>query len=90
MREAIVERQSLPVLAMSRAEQLDHIWSTTASGFRGYGDHRFVPGFAGERVILVFSAAHAKLWKRLDDLDDNEIAAKLPVRFRLLSETIAA
>lgn len=90
MRSAIVERQSRPVRAMSRVEKLDHIWSITAPDFRAYGDQRFVPGFAGQRLVLVFSATQAKVWKRLDDLDDDEVAAKLPVQIRHLSDAVAA
>jgi hypothetical protein len=90
MRQAILERQSRPVRAMSRPERLEHIWSTTAPDFRAYADQRFVPGLAGKRIVLVFSAAQAKLWRRLDDLDDDEVAAKLPVQIRHLSDAVAA
>ncbi|MEX2697069.1 DUF1419 domain-containing protein [Rhizobium mongolense] len=90
MRRAIVERESRPVRAMSRAEKLEHIWSITGPDFRAFADQRFAVGFAGRRIVMVFTAAQAKIWKLIDDLTDEEIAAKLPVQFRHLGEPVAA
>jgi hypothetical protein len=89
MRAGIVGRESRPVRAMSRAEKLEHIWSITTAEFRAYVDRRFIPGFDGERIVRVFCAAQGNLWKRLSDLNDAEIAAKLPVQFRHLVDAAA-
>lgn len=90
MREAIVERESRPVRAMTRSEKLDHIWGATGADFRAYADLRFPPSLRNRRIVLVFPAAQGKIWKQLDDLTNAEIAAKLPVQFRRLPEAVAA
>ena len=90
MRAAIIERESRPVRAMTRSEKLDHIWSATGADFRAYADLRFPPSLRNRRIVLVFPATQGKIWKLLDDLTDVEIAAKLPVQFRRLPETVAA
>lgn len=90
MRKAIVERQSRPVPAMTKTEKLEHIWSITGTDFRAYADQRLAAGFAGRRLVMVFSATQAKIWKLLDDLSDDEIAAKLPVQLRHLGKSVAA
>lgn len=41
MRAAIVERESRPVKAMTRAERLEHIWSSTHDDYRGYAGEAF-------------------------------------------------
>jgi hypothetical protein len=89
-REAIIERESRPVRAMSRAEKLEHIWSITGPDFRAYADQRFAAGLAGRRIVMVISTTQAKIWRLLEDLTDEEIAAKLPVQFRHLGEPVAA
>lgn len=75
---------------MTRTEKLEHIWSITGVDFRAYADQRFAAGFAGRRILMVFPAPQAKIWKLLDDLSDDEITAKLPVQFRHLGEPVAA
>lgn len=90
MRAEIVERESRPVRAMNAQEKLDHIWSTTGADFRAYADARFPADLRNRQIVLVYPAAQVKIWKLLDDLTDEEIAAKLPVQFRHLQETIAA
>lgn len=90
MRAAIIERESRPVRAMTRSEKLDHIWSATGADFRAYADLRFPPSLRNRRIVLVFPATQGKIWKLLDDLTDVEIAAKLPVQFRRLPESVAA
>jgi hypothetical protein len=90
MRSEIIARESRPVRAMSTQEKLDHIWSTTGPDFRGYADARFPADLHNRQIVLVYPSAQGKIWKLLDDLTDEEIAAKLPVQFRLLPETIAA
>lgn len=90
MRSEIIARESRPVRAMNRKEKLDHIWSATGPDFRGYADARFPADLRNCQIVLVYPSAQGKVWKMLDDLTDEEIAAKLPVQFRLLPETIAA
>lgn len=46
LRDVIVERESRPVPAMTRAEQLDHIWSTTPADYHGS-----MPANAGQTSI---------------------------------------
>lgn len=47
LRAAIIERESRPVKAMTRAERLDHIWSTTHADYRAYAGR-------GQRTVLVY------------------------------------
>ena len=90
LRAAIIRRESVAVRTLSRAEKLEHIWSTVGAEFRAYADLRFTPAFFGDRIVIVYSAAEGKIWKRLDALTDLEIAAKLPVQFRHLPDRVAA
>jgi hypothetical protein len=83
MREAIVERESWPVKAMTRAERREHVWSATHDEYRGYAGERFGARHRGKRTILVYGLGLTEL-KLLDDLSDEEIAAKLPVHLRHL------
>lgn len=90
MRAEIIARESRSVRAMSAREKLDHIWSTTGPDFRSYADQTFPADLRDRQIVLVYPSAHGNDWKLLDDLTDEEIAAKLPVQFRHLTETIAA
>jgi hypothetical protein len=90
MRAEIVARESRPVRAMNRQEKLDHIWSATGSDFRGYADARFPADLRNRQIVLVYPSTQGKIWKLLDDLTDEELAAKLPVQLRRLPETTAA
>jgi hypothetical protein len=90
MRAEIIARESRPVRAMSAQEKLDHIWSTTGADFRAYADTRFPADLRNRQIVLVYPAAQGKIWKLLDDLTEEEIAAKLPVQFRHLPEATAA
>ena len=89
MRDAIVERESWPVKAMTRAERLEHVWSATHDEYRGYAGERFLPELRGKRTILVYGLGTTEL-KLVDDLSDDEIAAKLPVHLRHLPIRAAA
>jgi hypothetical protein len=89
MRDAIVERESWPVKAMTRAERLEHVWSATHDEYRGYAGERFLAEHRGKRTILVYGRGSTEL-KLLDDLSDDEIAAKLPVHLRHLPIRVAA
>jgi Protein of unknown function (DUF1419) len=90
LRAAIIERESHPVRAMTREERLEHIWSSTHGDYRGYAGQRFTPSKRGERTVLFCGGHQAMTLKLLDDLSDDEIAAKLPVQLRFLPALIAA
>ncbi|MBZ9709439.1 DUF1419 domain-containing protein [Mesorhizobium sp. ESP7-2] len=89
MRDAIVERESWPVKAMTRAERLEHVWSATHDEYRGYDGERFGAQHRGKPTILVYGLDTTEL-KLLGDLTDDEIAAKLPVNLRHLPVRAAA
>lgn len=89
MRAAIFERETQPVRAMSREERLEHIWSSTADAYRGYAGDRFPSDVRGQRTVMLWSATRGTILKLLDDLKDDEIAAKLPVHIRHLPEIAA-
>lgn len=90
MRVAIIERESRPVRAMSREERLEHIWSMTADDYRGYAGDRWPEESRGKRTIMLYGGQTGSTLKLLDDLSDDEIAAKLPVQLRHLPSPIAA
>ncbi|RUV80722.1 DUF1419 domain-containing protein [Mesorhizobium sp. M1A.F.Ca.IN.020.32.1.1] len=89
MRDAIVERESWPVKAMTHEERLEHIWSATHDDYRGYAGERFLPEHRGKRTVLVYGRGRTEL-KLLDELNDEEIAAKLPVHLTHLPLKTAA
>jgi hypothetical protein len=74
---------------MSREERLEHIWSSTANAYRGYAGDRFPPVMQGQRMVMLWSGTNGTLLKLLDDLTDDEIAAKLPVHMRHLPDIAA-
>lgn len=84
MRAAIFAREAQPVRAMTRDERLEHIWSSTADAYRGYAGDRFPSAMQGKRTVMLWSGTDGTLLKLLDDLTDDEIAAKLPVHMRYL------
>lgn len=90
LRAAIIERESHPVRAMTRPERLEHIWSSTHGDYRGYAGQRFAPSKRGQRTVLICGGNITMGLKLLDELTDDEIAAKLPVQLRDLPELIAA
>lgn len=90
MRVEIIERESRPVRAMSREERLEHIWSMTADDYRGYAGDRWPEESLGKRTIMLYGGQTGSTLKLLDDLSDDEIAAKLPVQLRHLPSPIAA
>lgn len=87
---AIIERESRPVCAMTREERIEHIWSSTHDEYRGYSDWRFPREHRGERIVIVYGPTRSHDFKLLDQLTDDEIAAKLPVHLRHLPDSIAA
>jgi hypothetical protein len=90
MRDAIVDRESWPVKAMTRAERLEHVWSATHDEYRGYADWRFLARCIAASAPSSSMARTGAELKLLDDLTDEEIAAKLPVHLRHLPSRIAA
>jgi len=90
MREAIVERESRSVRAMTRQERLDHIWSGTQDDYRGYAGERWSAADGGKRTVTLYSGRHGSTLKLLDGLTDAEISEKLPVHLRYLPDAIAA
>ncbi|BCH19566.1 DUF1419 domain-containing protein [Mesorhizobium sp. L-2-11] len=90
MRDAIVERESWPVKAMTHNERLEHIWSATHDEYRGYAGDQWLPEHRGKRTVLYYGGRRGTTLKLLEDLTDDEIAAKLPVHLRHLPEPIAA
>ncbi|MBP1884921.1 MULTISPECIES: DUF1419 domain-containing protein [Sinorhizobium] len=90
MRVAIVERESRPVRAMTRKERLEHIWSSTADDYRGYAGERWAEASRGKRTVMLYGGKEGTFLTLLEDLTDDEIAAKLPVHLRYLPSPIAA
>jgi Protein of unknown function (DUF1419) len=90
LRATIIERESHPVRAMTREERLEHIWSSTHGDYRGYAGQRFTASKRGQRTVLYCGGVQSMALKLLDELSDDEIAAKLPVQLRFLPELIAA
>lgn len=91
MRLAIIERESRPARSMPRDERLEHIWSSTADSYRGYAGERWPESSRGRRTVMLYSGKGGSFQKLLEDLTDDEIAAKLPVHLRHLpSPPIAA
>ncbi|TCM50683.1 uncharacterized protein DUF1419 [Rhizobium sp. PP-F2F-G48] len=88
MKTAIVERETRPVRAMTREERLEHIWSATHDDYRGYAGSRWPQALRGTRTVLLYG--DGTFLKRLDDLTEAEIAAKLPVQLRHLPDAVAA
>lgn len=88
-RDAIVGRESWPVKAMTHEERVEHVWSATHDDYRGYAGERFPARHRGKRTVLVYASARTKL-KLLEDLTDEEVAAKLPVHLRHLPLRTAA
>lgn len=84
MRATILERETRPVRAMSREVRLEYIWSSTADSYRGYAGDRFPPGMQRQRTVMLWSGTNGASLKLLDDLTDDEIAAKLPIHMRHL------
>ncbi len=90
MRDAIVERESRPVRAMTREERLEHIWSATHDQYRAYADWRYPAFQRGKRLVMNFAAGGHRDFDLLDQLTDAQIAGKLPVHLRYLPDAIAA
>lgn len=90
MRAAIIERESQPVRSMTRDERLEHIWSSTADAYRGHADERWPTASQGRRTVSIYAGNEVGFFKLLDELTDDEIAAKLPVHLRHLPSPIAA
>lgn len=90
MKATIIERESRPVRAMTHEERLEHIWSSTHDDYRGYAGETWSADQQGRRTILVYCRGRGTTLKLLDQLNDFEIASKLPVHLRDLPEAVAA
>jgi hypothetical protein len=90
MREAIIERETRPVRAMTRQERLEHIWSSTHDDYRGYAGERWPAPDRGKRTITVYGGRQGTTLRLLDGLTDQEISEKLPVHLRYLPDAVAA
>jgi hypothetical protein len=90
MREAIVERESRPVRAMTRHERLEHIWSSTHDDYRSYAGERWPAADISKRTVTVYGGRQGTNQKLLDGLTDDEISEKLPVHLRYLPDAVAA
>ncbi|MEF0865259.1 DUF1419 domain-containing protein [Rhizobium sp. BR 318] len=90
MRLPIIERENRPVRVLTRAERLEHIWSSTADDFRGYADERWPEASRGKRTVMIYGGKDGTVLKLLEGLSDDETAAKLPVQLRHLPSPIAA
>jgi hypothetical protein len=90
MREAIIERETRPVRAMTRQERLEHIWSSTHDDYRGYAGEGWPAPDQGKRIVTVYGRRHGTTSKLLDGLTDAEISEKLPVHLRYLPDAVAA
>ena len=83
MRAAIIKRESHPVKAMTRDERIEHIWSATDDGYRGYAGEDFRPEHRGKRTVIVYGKP-GKRFELLESLTDLQISEKLPVHLRHL------
>lgn len=90
MRDAIVERESRPVRAMTREERIEHIWSATHDDYRGYAGERWLGALRGQRTVMCYGGRNGPTLKILEHLTDAEISEKLPVHLRYLPDAIAA
>lgn len=90
MRDAIVERESRPVRAMTREERIEHIWSATHDDYRGYAGERWPDHLRGQRTVMCYGGRNGPTLKILEHLTDAEISEKLPVNLRYLPDAIAA
>lgn len=90
MRDAILERESRPVRAMTRDERIEHIWSAANDKYRGYAGDSWPSRQRGLRIVQVHFRHRSPIWKPLEHLTDIELAAKLPVHLRFLPDAIAA
>ncbi len=90
MRLAIIEHECRPVRAMTREERLEHIWSSTSDDYRGYAGERWLEASRGKRTVMIYGGKGGTVLKLLEELSEDEIAAKLPVHLRHLPSPIAA
>lgn len=90
LRSAIADRERLPMQKMTRAEKLEHIWSTTHPRYRGYADDNWIEPLRGRRTLIVYGGQDGARVKVLENLTEEEIQAKLPVHLRNHAGAIAA
>jgi len=86
LRDVIIEREARPVPTMTRAEQLDHISSTTPVDYRGHAGESWPERHRGKPTILVNVGTRGTVLTLLENLPETEIAT----RSARLSAPIAA
>lgn len=77
LRDVIIELEARAMATMTRAEQLDHIWSTTPVDYRGYAGKRWSERHRGKPTILVDVGAGGTVLSLLENLSETEIATRL-------------
>lgn len=90
MRNAIIDRESRPVKAMTREERIEHVWSATADRYRGYAGAEWAEVERGSRIVQCFGGRNGPSPQILNRMSDAALCAKLPVHLRYLPEAIAA
>lgn len=85
LRDIIRARERQPELAMSRAEQLDHIWSTTPADYRGYAGEGWLEQHRDKPTILINGGARGAVLTLLEDLSPQHLQ-----RLASLAEPVAA
>lgn len=73
LRDVILARERHPEPAMTRAEQLDHIWSTTPADYRGYAGGAWPEQHRDKPTILVNGGAQGSVLRLLEDLSAQQM-----------------
>ena len=77
LRDVIIEREARAMPTMTRAEQLDHIWSTTPADYRGYAGIGWSGRDREKPTILINGGVQGTVLTLLEDLSDAETASRL-------------
>lgn len=85
LRDVILARERHSELAMTRAEQLDHIWSTMPADYRGYAGEGWLELHRGKPTILINGGAQGAVLTLLEDLSPQQLQRLMP-----LAEPVAA
>lgn len=85
LRDTILARERQPELAISRAEQLDHIWSTMPADYRGYAGEGWLEQHRDKPTILINGGAQGAVLTLLEDLSPQQLQRLTP-----LAEPVAA
>lgn len=77
LRDVIVEREARAMPTMTRAEQLDHIWSATPADYRGYAGIGWPAQHREKPTILIDGGVQGTVLTLLEELSDAQIATRL-------------